>query len=71
MAGGGVVSHAGMKAAQYEGRVTVYVVFACIVAASGGLLFGYDIGISGSQPQTPIRGPIPEAIPWTIRLLPR
>jgi len=47
MAGGGVVNHQGMKAAQYEGRVTVYVVFACIVAASGGLLFGYDIGISG------------------------
>lgn len=48
MAGGGVVSHGGGNAAQYEGRVTVYVVLACIVAASGGLLFGYDIGISGT-----------------------
>jgi sugar porter (SP) family MFS transporter len=47
MAGGGVVSHAGSKASQYEGHVTVFVVLACIVAASGGLLFGYDIGISG------------------------
>ena len=47
MAGGGVVNVAGGKAAQYEGRVTVFVVLACVVAASGGLLFGYDIGISG------------------------
>ena len=29
------------------GRLTVYVLFACIVAASGGLLFGYDIGVTG------------------------
>lgn len=49
MAGGGVVSHAGSKASQYEGHVTVFVVLACIVAASGGLLFGYDIGISGKS----------------------
>jgi hypothetical protein len=48
MAGGGVVSHGGGREAQYEGRVTAHVVWACIVAASGGLLFGYDIGISGS-----------------------
>lgn len=32
---------------RYEGRVTVYVVLVCIVAACGGLIFGYDIGISG------------------------
>jgi hypothetical protein len=48
MAGAGVVSHAGGREAQYEGRVTAHVVWACIVAASGGLLFGYDTGISGS-----------------------
>lgn len=30
-----------------EGRVTAFVVITCIVAAMGGLLFGYDIGISG------------------------
>lgn len=34
----------------YEGRTTVFVVLACIVAASGGLIFGYDIGISGISP---------------------
>ncbi|KAG0568535.1 hypothetical protein KC19_6G026600 [Ceratodon purpureus] len=31
----------------YGGRFTLYVLFACIIGASGGLLFGYDIGISG------------------------
>jgi hypothetical protein len=33
---------------QYEGRFIWYVLFACIVGASGGLLFGYDIGISSN-----------------------
>ncbi|KAM5549264.1 sugar transport protein 10 [Rosa sericea] len=45
MAGGGFSIEDDAK--NYEGRVTLFVVFACIVAASGGLLFGYDIGISG------------------------
>ncbi|CAI0375627.1 unnamed protein product [Linum tenue] len=31
----------------YEGQMTRYVVGACLVAAMAGLLFGYDIGISG------------------------
>ncbi|KAH9647828.1 MFS domain-containing protein [Citrus sinensis] len=31
----------------YNGNMTVFVVLSCIVAASGGLIFGYDIGISG------------------------
>ncbi|XP_077236718.1 sugar transport protein 7-like [Tasmannia lanceolata] len=35
------------RAQQYEGRVTVFVVMACMVAAVGGSIFGYDIGISG------------------------
>lgn len=34
--------------ANYEARVTPFVVVACMVAATGGLIFGYDIGISGS-----------------------
>ncbi|EPS66044.1 hypothetical protein M569_08731, partial [Genlisea aurea] len=48
MAGGVIV--AGVteeRAAQYKGRLTVYVAVTCIVAAVGGSLFGYDIGISG------------------------
>ncbi|WOL17703.1 sugar carrier protein C-like [Canna indica] len=45
MAGGVVTSSAPMK--NYPGKLTVFVVLACIVASSGGLIFGYDIGISG------------------------
>lgn len=33
--------------ADYGGRVTSFVVLSCIVAGSGGILFGYDLGISG------------------------
>lgn len=35
------------RAEEYKGRVTPYVLLACCVAAVGGSLFGYDIGISG------------------------
>jgi hypothetical protein len=46
MAGGAFVdSGAGGK--EYPGKLTLYVFFTCIVAATGGLIFGYDIGISG------------------------
>lgn len=49
MAGGGV-SALGVKkerAAEYKGRMTWAVAMACLVAAVGGSIFGYDIGISG------------------------
>lgn len=45
MAGGGYV--AASKVNIYEGRVTALVICTCLIAASGGLLFGYDLGISG------------------------
>ncbi|GAB4839050.1 Sugar transport protein 14 [Ancistrocladus abbreviatus] len=48
MAGGGFVeSGLSSRAAQYEYRITPYFVFATIVAALGGSLFGYDLGVSG------------------------
>ncbi|KAJ7524387.1 hypothetical protein O6H91_17G003100 [Diphasiastrum complanatum] len=47
MAGSASFSVGGGRADLYEGRMTLFVVLACIVAASGGLIFGYDIGISG------------------------
>ncbi|EFJ29036.1 hypothetical protein SELMODRAFT_170916 [Selaginella moellendorffii] len=47
MAGGALLSSQGGRSDQYQGRTTIYVVLACVVAASGGLIFGYDIGISG------------------------
>ncbi|XP_073279044.1 sugar carrier protein A-like [Primulina huaijiensis] len=47
---GGSIGAAGIpkeRAEEYKGRVTGYVIIACVVAAVGGSLFGYDIGISG------------------------
>ncbi|XP_010522016.1 PREDICTED: sugar transport protein 11-like isoform X2 [Tarenaya hassleriana] len=44
MAGGAFATSGG---GDYEGRVTAFVIITCVVAAMGGLLFGYDIGISG------------------------
>lgn len=50
MAGGsfGPTGVAKERAEQYRGRVTAHVIIACIVAAVGGSIFGYDIGISGT-----------------------
>ncbi|KAJ0881680.1 putative major facilitator, sugar transporter, major facilitator superfamily [Helianthus annuus] len=48
MAGGGMVSDkGGARAELYEYRITWYFIFTCIVAALGGSLFGYDLGVSG------------------------
>ncbi|KAF9612918.1 hypothetical protein IFM89_004334 [Coptis chinensis] len=52
MAGGGSIAPVGVskeRAQQYQGKVTSYVVIACVVAAVGGGIFGYDIGISGKH----------------------
>ncbi|TQD99025.1 hypothetical protein C1H46_015392 [Malus baccata] len=32
---------------QYNGRMTLFVIISCMMAAIGGVIFGYDIGISG------------------------
>ncbi|XP_077244995.1 hexose carrier protein HEX6-like [Tasmannia lanceolata] len=31
----------------YNGRMTSFVILSCMIAATGGIIFGYDIGISG------------------------
>ncbi|GMJ08322.1 SUGAR TRANSPORT PROTEIN 8 [Hibiscus trionum] len=41
-----VVSDSGENT-EYEGRITVYVIVCVVISAFGGLMFGYDIGISG------------------------
>lgn len=43
--GGAVIDVSNQKA--YPGRVTPFVIITCIIAASGGLLFGYDLGVTG------------------------
>lgn len=35
---------------EYPGNLTPYVTVTCVVAAMGGLIFGYDIGISDKEP---------------------
>ena len=49
MAGGGFAAAEGGHARHdYGGGVTVSVVVTCLMAASCGLIFGYDIGVSGT-----------------------
>lgn len=47
MPGGAIVDSGGGK--EYPGKLTFFVFFTCFVAATGGLIFGYDIGISGAD----------------------
>lgn len=47
MAGGGIAPGPG-KGKEYPGNLTRHVIVTCVVAAMGGLIFGYDIGISGT-----------------------
>ncbi|KAL8539543.1 hypothetical protein ACS0TY_001232 [Phlomoides rotata] len=44
MAGGFVIASEG---GLYNGKITSFVVLSCMMAAMGGVIFGYDIGISG------------------------
>ncbi|CAL0308443.1 unnamed protein product [Lupinus luteus] len=45
MAGGVFVPSS--QGRMHEGKVTPFVIITCLVAAMGGLLFGYDLGITG------------------------
>ncbi|KAK4491688.1 hypothetical protein RD792_002454 [Penstemon davidsonii] len=45
--GGGLAAAASGNGKAYPGNLTTYVVVTCVIAAMGGLIFGYDIGISG------------------------
>ncbi|CAN6373056.1 unnamed protein product [Urochloa humidicola] len=57
-----VVVPNGGPAPDYGGGLTFSVVMSCLVAASGGLIFGYDIGISGG---------VSEMEPFLKRFFPR
>lgn len=51
MAGGAFQdTEAAKRVHLYEHRITSYFIFSCIIAASGGALFGYDLGVSGEFP---------------------
>ncbi|KAM0940915.1 putative sugar transport protein STP/MST-like, plant [Dioscorea sansibarensis] len=45
MAGGMVGKTCSRK--DYPGKMTLFVFLTCLVAATGGLIFGYDLGVSG------------------------
>ena len=48
MHGGGVVTLSSAGAGDgYSSEITFTVVMSCLMAASGGLIFGYDISITG------------------------
>ncbi|XP_062224793.1 sugar transport protein MST1-like [Phragmites australis] len=51
MAEGGFAAAEGGRVRDYSGGVTFSVVVTCLMAASCGLIFGYDIGISGGVTQ--------------------
>ncbi|XP_062185048.1 sugar transport protein MST1-like [Phragmites australis] len=51
MAGGGFPAAEGGRVDDYGSGVTVSVVVTCLMAASCGLIFGYDIGVSGGVTQ--------------------
>ncbi|PRQ38413.1 putative major facilitator, sugar transporter, major facilitator superfamily [Rosa chinensis] len=38
---------------EFEAKITTLVIISCIMAATGGLMFGYDVGISGGVTSMP------------------
>jgi hypothetical protein len=47
MTGGGM-SVSAPGGVEFEAKITPIVIISCIMAATGGLMFGYDVGISGN-----------------------
>jgi len=45
MTGGGLTT---TSANDFEAKITPIVILSCVMAATGGLMFGYDIGVSGN-----------------------
>ncbi|KAG9456452.1 hypothetical protein H6P81_000960 [Aristolochia fimbriata] len=43
----GGLSVSSTSGVEFEARITPIVVISCIMAATGGLMFGYDVGVSG------------------------
>ncbi|KAF2576001.1 hypothetical protein F2Q70_00000373 [Brassica cretica] len=52
MAGGGFAT-ATANGVEFEAKITPIVIISCIMAATGGLMFGYDVGVSGGVTSMP------------------
>ncbi|MQL41484.1 hypothetical protein EI012_26615, partial [Escherichia coli] len=50
MTGGGFSTGGG---GDFEAKITPIVIISCIMAATGGLMFGYDVGVSGGVTSMP------------------
>ena len=48
-----IVANVGGRARDYNGKVTWYVILVALIASSGGLLFGHDLGITGGVESFP------------------
>ncbi|EXC17568.1 Sugar transport protein 13 [Morus notabilis] len=53
MAVGGFSAAGTSGGRDYEAKITPVVIISCLMAATGGLMFGYDIGISGGVTSMP------------------
>ncbi|XP_054805403.1 sugar transport protein 13-like, partial [Prosopis cineraria] len=43
----------GAPGGEFEAKITSSVIISCVMAATGGLMFGYDVGISGGVTSMP------------------
>lgn len=48
MTGGGFSTSVPPAGVEFEAKITPIVIISCIMAATGGLMFGYDVGVSGN-----------------------
>ncbi|KAF5786353.1 putative major facilitator, sugar transporter, major facilitator superfamily [Helianthus annuus] len=53
MAGGGLAVASAAGGVEFEAKITPIVIISCIMAATGGLMFGYDVGVSGGVTSMP------------------
>ncbi|GLT99667.1 hypothetical protein SLE2022_170910 [Rubroshorea leprosula] len=53
MPAGGFSSAAPPSGVEFEAKITPIVIVSCIMAATGGLMFGYDVGVSGGVTSMP------------------
>ncbi|KAK1259339.1 Sugar transport protein 13 [Acorus gramineus] len=47
MPGGGFSVAASRSGEEFEAKITPIVIISCVMASTGGLMFGYDVGVSG------------------------